>query len=426
MNSTGTSSKDTQRTPLTREELYALVWAEPMLRVGERFKVSSSYLARICKRMNVPRPERGYWAKLAVGKAPNRPSLPDALPGDESVWAREGEYPDVRRSLPRTRRATRKSRVKITRIGPHELIHGAKEFFEASRYKTESGYLKPDKKNLVDLIITKENLEKGLAFAERLFSEFEKSGYRVVLVPKGENFCRAKVDEHEIPRHREYDRNWSPWRCTVVYIGSVAFGLTIIELSEEVEARYVNGSFIKEADYIPPRNSRQYTWTAKHDFPTGRLCLQAYSPYSRVSWIKQWREEKNKDLNTQVHKIIRELKKAAPNIARLVEKEEIQAEIERKEWEAERERWRKEEEERRAAKALNESRTDLLNIIAKWAEANRIEQFFREAEQKISELDECERLYLMDRLNRARQIIGSINPLDYFKIWKSPNERMSR
>ena len=95
---------------------------------------------------------------------------------------------------------------------------------------------------------------------------------------------------------------------------------------------------------------------------------------------------------------------------------------ERKRWEEQRERWRKEEEERQAAKALNESRTDLFNIIAKWAEANRIEQFFKNAEQKISELSEGERLYLMDRLNHARQMIGRIDPLDHFKKWESPDE----
>ena len=48
--------------PVAREALYALVWAEPMLRVAARYNVSSSYLARVCTLMNVPRPERGYWA----------------------------------------------------------------------------------------------------------------------------------------------------------------------------------------------------------------------------------------------------------------------------------------------------------------------------------------------------------------------------
>jgi len=54
---------------VTREDLYELVWREPMLRVAERHAVSSSFLARVCSVMNVPRPPRGYWAKLEFGQA---------------------------------------------------------------------------------------------------------------------------------------------------------------------------------------------------------------------------------------------------------------------------------------------------------------------------------------------------------------------
>ena len=79
---------DVVSTPVTREELYALVWSEPMLKVAARYNVSSSYMGRICTLLNVPRPQRGYWAKLAVGKAPKKPDLPDARPGDELVWSR--------------------------------------------------------------------------------------------------------------------------------------------------------------------------------------------------------------------------------------------------------------------------------------------------------------------------------------------------
>lgn len=68
--------------PVSREALNGMVWSEPMLRVAARFGVSSSYMARVCTLLNVPRPERGYWAKLAVGKAPKQPPLPELRPGD--------------------------------------------------------------------------------------------------------------------------------------------------------------------------------------------------------------------------------------------------------------------------------------------------------------------------------------------------------
>ena len=69
----------------SREELYGLVWSEPMTKVAQRFNVSGSYLARICEVMKVPRPDRGYWQKLAVGKAPAPEPLPEAQPGDQVV-----------------------------------------------------------------------------------------------------------------------------------------------------------------------------------------------------------------------------------------------------------------------------------------------------------------------------------------------------
>jgi hypothetical protein len=57
---------------VSREELSRLVWSEPMSKIAEQFDVSGSYLARVCTLLNVPRPERGYWAKLAVGRARRR------------------------------------------------------------------------------------------------------------------------------------------------------------------------------------------------------------------------------------------------------------------------------------------------------------------------------------------------------------------
>lgn len=55
---------------VTREKLYEEIWAEPMTKVAVRYGVSSSFLARVCERLNVPRPPRGYWAQLEVGKLP--------------------------------------------------------------------------------------------------------------------------------------------------------------------------------------------------------------------------------------------------------------------------------------------------------------------------------------------------------------------
>jgi hypothetical protein len=417
---------------LTREVLYALVWSEPMLRVAARYGVSSSYMARVCNLMNVPRPERGYWAMLAAGKKPPIPSLPDLQSGDQMTWSRGGQDGDVARPLPRPPSGPRKRRLKpkTERPSQHPLVYGVKGLFEKGRYKNETGYLRPDKQLLVDLIVTKQCLDKGLTFANQLFLSLEDRGYPVVLEPRGQNFYRAAVDEHEEPRKnrkdRYFDRLWSPCRCTVVYVGTVAIGLTIIEMAEEVEVRYVDGAYIRERDYIPPKRSRYFhelTWTTEKDYPTARLCLQAYSPYPRAHWVKRWQETARRDLGSQIKAIIKELKGAAVVIARLVEEGERQAEIERKEWEAKQEIWRREEEERRAAKALKESREEILQIIERWGRATRIEQFFRDAEQRATGMGDDERLRLLERLKLARDMVGSIDALERFLAWKAPDER---
>jgi hypothetical protein len=304
---------------------------------------------------------------------------------------------------------------------------GAKEHFEAGRLSYEADYLKPSKKLLVDLVISRTGLDKALSFANQLFLSLEGKGYRVVIAPNSEQFHREEVDEHETPRkNRGYNNLWSPWRCTVVYIGTLAIGLTIIEMSEEVEVHYVNGKYIREKDYVPPKQGRYVydrSWTTKKDYTTERLCLQAYSPYRRAKWIKQWLETKKRDLSGQIRTIIRELEEASESVARLVEEGERRAEIDQRRWEAQREQWRREEEEAKAAKALKESKAELIKIIDNWAESKRIEAFFQDAESKAADLKDDEKLKILERLKLARELIGSVEALDHFIGWRSPDER---
>lgn len=68
----------TDRAP-TRQQLYDAVWADAMYRVAQRYGVSGVALAKICRRHNIPVPERGYWAKRAAGHAPAQPPLPQPI-----------------------------------------------------------------------------------------------------------------------------------------------------------------------------------------------------------------------------------------------------------------------------------------------------------------------------------------------------------
>jgi hypothetical protein len=386
-------------------------------------------MARVCTLLNVPRPERGYWAKLTVGKAPKQPALPEPRPGDELVWVRDGTQQRRARPLPKPPEEKRRKRrdPSAPRPNQHPLITGAKPLFEAGRLSYHTGYLKPAKKLLVDLAVTKTGLDRALLFANQLFLTLEDRGHRVVIAPNSEPFRRVEVDEREDPgRNRHYNNLWTPQRSTVVYIGTVAIGLTVIEMSEEAEVRYVNGEYVRLSDYVPKRRGRyslDHGWTAKQDFPTGRLCLQAYSPYWRAEWTHQWREMKDRDILNRIPLIVRELEKATGEVARLVEEGERQAEQERQRWAVQQEQWRREEAERRAAKALKESKEELLEIIEAWATSKRLGEFFADAERRLDDLPEKERQRTKERLRLARKMIGSIDALDRFWSWKAPEER---
>ena len=283
--------------PVSRETLYEELWKEPAVTVAARYGVSSSFLARVCAEMNIPRPARGHWAKLAVGKAPKRPPLPPAQPGDAVEWTR-GEAPRrTPRALPAapTPRGRRKPAVEIRRDTGHPVIAGAREDFLRGRV-ADSGHLRPSRRRLPDLYVSQEALERALTLASALFWELEARGYRVVLAASGEG-RRPELDERkDRPKRRDGYENsygkWAPDRPTVVYVGTVPIGLTIFEQSEQTEVQYVDGKYIPVTK-LPPTKRRGYqppAWTHYRDLVSGRLCLRASSAHGQATWEQHWEE----------------------------------------------------------------------------------------------------------------------------------------
>jgi len=55
---------------LTRQELYEQVWSEPIVHLSKFYNLSDVGLSKICKKMNIPVPGRGYWEKKHHGHDP--------------------------------------------------------------------------------------------------------------------------------------------------------------------------------------------------------------------------------------------------------------------------------------------------------------------------------------------------------------------
>jgi hypothetical protein len=66
----------TMKRELSREELFALVWERPTSEIATELGISDVALAKLCKRQQVPKPPRGYWARVQAGQTPRQPPLP--------------------------------------------------------------------------------------------------------------------------------------------------------------------------------------------------------------------------------------------------------------------------------------------------------------------------------------------------------------
>lgn len=418
---------------VAREELYELVWSIPMTKVAEKFSVSGSYMARVCSGLNVPRPERGYWAQLEAGKAPSKPTLPEALPGDQLFWSQDGDDPALGFRAAIATSVPAQPRPRRSVDGIHGLIQGAKQHYQKG-YRVEEGQLlRPHKRQLVDVTASATGLEKALAFANDLFNALESAGHSVRFAPSPQIRHRPYVDEHEIipkPTKNGYLHNgrdvWRPSSPTVAYVGDVPFGLAVIEMTEAVLMRYVDGKYIRESEYKSPKAPRRYaehTWTTTKNVPCGRLRLVVYCPHRDISWSLSFQETVKRTLTQDIAKIVKSIKGSKGIVQKEIREAEHRAQLREQEWQQQQERWRREEDRRQITKSISDTGEQLNQVIQAWAKVVSIEQFFKGVEERAASLPETQREVVQERLRLAREFIGVQDPIAFFLSWKTPTER---
>lgn len=120
--------------------------------------------------------------------------------------------------------------------------------------------------------------------------------------------------------------------------------------------------------------------------PTGRLCLQVYSPYYGVEWVHRCIEKKTGDLVKKIPSILKLMIDEAPALTQKVEAEQERSDRERQQWEMEWQENRRRNEEKRRLKAIQDSREQLENVIQNWAKVNSIQAFFDDVERSLEAL----------------------------------------
>jgi hypothetical protein len=76
-----------------RLTLYEEVWKDPITVVAKRYGISDVALHKICNKLHIPQPPRGYWAKIKAGaKNLNKTPLPKFKGPDKIIINR---YEDI-------------------------------------------------------------------------------------------------------------------------------------------------------------------------------------------------------------------------------------------------------------------------------------------------------------------------------------------
>jgi hypothetical protein len=402
-------SMEEKRENISRDELYRQVWAEPISKLSASYEVSGSYLARICRELNVPTPGRGYWAKLAAKKAPPKAVLPPLRPGDATMWIRSPSSgrdtdsmpvpPEPRTDIPPKRR----SRT------PNVLLIDAKELISKAKKDWSSIYQNPRHHKLVDIVTTLEHLEDSLSLAEKLFSRLEDYGYRVLLA-NGEGYFHApKIEGDEVikPKRNDYYycSLWRPGPCTVAYFGTVAIGLTLIEMQEEIKVR-------DYYEHLKTVGSRRYR-------------LYAYSPYRYTELVQNWQDTKENKLERHLDEIIAEMEVMARKIPSLILEGERKAAEEAAQREAEyRESQRQQALESRK-EAEQDSRDELEQLIADWVALKGRQAFIDELMQAIEQEKGGTEGGLLKKLEIAKSLLATRSVVDLIQNWETPDERFN-
>jgi hypothetical protein len=389
-----------------RQELYRLVWSEPISKLASSFYVSGSYLARMCRDLDVPTPPRGYWAQIKAGKMPKKTALPIRKPGTPSVWIRSASSsiptdirpipPEPREEIPALRRKT----------VSHGLLEDAKDIFAKSKVSYSSVFLSPRHRKVVDILTTQKSLEKTIAFAQRLFSRLKDYSYQVTLANHEDSFRKPDVDEEEIPRDKKNDQYrtfpWRPSPCTVAYFGTVAVGLTIVEMTMRVK--------------LPG-------WYSEKSEGSGRYRLYAYSPYRHTSLIRSWQDTKEQPLAGRFDEIISDMESMARSIPGLIEEGERLAQIEQERREAEWKAYQRKQDLESRERVRKESQESLEELINSWAILKSQRAFLEELAGAIDAVAPEIRESLLGKLKEAQSLLEGKTVVDIIKSWKTPEER---
>lgn len=334
-------------TRLTREELYRLVWERPASKLAKEFGMSDVALGKICRRMEIPKPPPGYWARVEAGQRPNVPPLPAAGESTPDVVHIPPRYkpeqtaledPEVLSRLEFEGRSENRIHVPESLTDPHPLIAATLSRLE-TRTPPDGDGQPIGSDSLPDVEASDPCLDRALRIMDAVLKAVEARGYRV------------KVS-------RDY---WG--KATRVYCADAdaEVHVSLSERYSEVERDLTHAERRKPPYLIDNRLI---------SVPSGKLTFKVSGRSVETKW---WTDKKNEPLEDRLNEVVAGLVVRLEGL-RLEDLAKKEAERRRAE-----EQRRREEEQARREK--------LHRDVSAWRKSEDIRAYLRTYEEKLLKRD---------------------------------------
>ena len=164
---------------ISREELFEQIWSKPASQLAEQYGVSDVAISKWCKRLEIPKPPRGYWAKLKVGKSvPKKPKLKELSKKGES---RISTYiPSWRESQKRPKLPPAPKMIGGSLETPHRLVKCTLNALKKGR-PDDRGIVRSKNKRQLDVQVTKDQIERACLIFDSLIKTLDQENMPVSL-----------------------------------------------------------------------------------------------------------------------------------------------------------------------------------------------------------------------------------------------------
>jgi hypothetical protein len=181
-----------------REKLYGEVWEQPLIKLAKEYGISAVALGKVCRKLKIPLPGRGYWARMKFGKLVKRTPLPEFKnpPFVRRLKHQPAPKPDADVSDPELLRIAELEQRPITipaEGSEHKLITATTRVLKKARPGEKPILERPANQVCFDVRVSKESLDRALRVMCALLIALEAEGFKVSIDASRRESTSAKI-----------------------------------------------------------------------------------------------------------------------------------------------------------------------------------------------------------------------------------------